>query len=142
MCFFFFLMILRPPRSTRTDTLFPYTTLFRSDGCALVFITNRHDFGIYRTLGLKVDAGAYRRDPSFAAYVEAAQDGLASWVEAGFEPPVRYADGRAPAVDRDRIDDLVMGALLATRPDPLGRFPIPDFEILHTNLAAAYPRFT
>src|SRR3546814_12581134 len=29
-CAFFFLMIRRPPRSTRTDTLFPYTTLFRS----------------------------------------------------------------------------------------------------------------
>src|SRR3546814_18287539 len=27
----FFVMIRRPPRSTRTDTLFPYTTLFRSD---------------------------------------------------------------------------------------------------------------
>src|SRR3546814_6122999 len=27
-------MIRRPPRSTRTDTLFPYTTLFRSDGGA------------------------------------------------------------------------------------------------------------
>src|SRR3546814_15925919 len=25
-------MIRRPPRSTRTDTLFPYTTLFRSEG--------------------------------------------------------------------------------------------------------------
>src|SRR3546814_14444744 len=31
MCFaFFFLMIRRPPRSTRPDTLFPYTALFRS----------------------------------------------------------------------------------------------------------------
>src|SRR3546814_15459001 len=29
-------MIRRPPRSTRTDTLFPYTTLFRSDGPNLV----------------------------------------------------------------------------------------------------------
>src|SRR3546814_8472479 len=28
--FILFLMIRRPPRSTRTDTLFPYTTLFRS----------------------------------------------------------------------------------------------------------------
>src|SRR3546814_243302 len=28
--FFVFLTIRRPPRSTRTDTLFPYTTLFRS----------------------------------------------------------------------------------------------------------------
>src|SRR3546814_5282851 len=32
LSFFFFLMIRRPPRSTRTDTLFPYTTLFRSPG--------------------------------------------------------------------------------------------------------------
>src|SRR3546814_12848313 len=42
---FFFLMIRRPPRSTRTDTLFPYTTLFRSKdtrawaACAPLFIT-------------------------------------------------------------------------------------------------------
>src|SRR3546814_1914987 len=34
MCYrFFFVMIRRPPRSTRTDTLFPYTTLFRSSRC-------------------------------------------------------------------------------------------------------------
>src|SRR3546814_20605747 len=49
---FFFLMIRRPPRSTRTDTLFPYTTLFRSvrESCmeltdpvvaAVVTVTNR-----------------------------------------------------------------------------------------------------
>src|SRR3546814_10749991 len=31
-CICFFLIIRRPPRSTRTDTLFPYTTLFRSIG--------------------------------------------------------------------------------------------------------------
>src|SRR3546814_6154381 len=37
----FFLMIRPPPRSTRTDTLFPYTTLFRSDDLAL--ITNFSD---------------------------------------------------------------------------------------------------
>src|SRR3546814_14464539 len=39
--FFFFLMIRRPPRSTRTDTLFPYTTLFRSrriDGVEVQFL--------------------------------------------------------------------------------------------------------
>src|SRR3546814_18020467 len=35
--YIFFLMIPRPPRSTRTDTLFPYTTLFRSQ----VFAQNR-----------------------------------------------------------------------------------------------------
>src|SRR3546814_18207781 len=35
----FFLMIRRPPRSTRTDTLFPYTTLFRSTPAALVHLS-------------------------------------------------------------------------------------------------------
>src|SRR3546814_13303868 len=32
----FFVIIRRPPRSTRTDTLFPYTTLFRSALCGAV----------------------------------------------------------------------------------------------------------
>src|SRR3546814_5297335 len=32
---FFLLMLRRPPRSTRTDTLFPYTTLFRSHASAI-----------------------------------------------------------------------------------------------------------
>src|SRR3546814_4028910 len=44
MFFFFFLMIRRPPRSTRTDTLFPYTTLFRSRQAALD--QRRVDFAI------------------------------------------------------------------------------------------------
>src|SRR3546814_13235959 len=35
---FFFLMIRRPPRSTRTDTLFPYTTLFRSWLCRVAAV--------------------------------------------------------------------------------------------------------
>src|SRR3546814_11158793 len=33
---FFFLMVRRPPRSTRSDTLFPYTTLFLSVAASLV----------------------------------------------------------------------------------------------------------
>src|SRR3546814_17431579 len=40
--YFFFLMLRRPPRSTRTDTLFPYTTLFRSlliDSARLLAVT-------------------------------------------------------------------------------------------------------
>src|SRR3546814_20178097 len=70
---FFFLMIRRPPRSTRTDTLFPYTTLFRS----------RKDGSLYRShlqarpsrrrrpvaqepdacVGLQVQAGTETRPP-------------------------------------------------------------------------------
>src|SRR3546814_15750212 len=40
-------MIRRPPRSTRTDTLFPYTTLFRSDagrGAAVADFAGRHAY--------------------------------------------------------------------------------------------------
>src|SRR3546814_937048 len=36
----FFLMIRRPPRSTRTDTLFPYTTLFRSANDRILSVTS------------------------------------------------------------------------------------------------------
>src|SRR3546814_18193513 len=42
--FFFFLMIRRPPRSTRTDTLFPYTTLFRSE-CGLPHACKQENCG-------------------------------------------------------------------------------------------------
>src|SRR3546814_6124017 len=44
---FFFLMIRTPPRSTRTDTLFPYTTLFRSQ-------QRQRDFSRTRIEGLRV----------------------------------------------------------------------------------------
>src|SRR3546814_12365547 len=40
--FFFFLRIRRPPRSTRTDTLFPYTTLFRSQQAVEIDRCLRH----------------------------------------------------------------------------------------------------
>src|SRR3546814_10960133 len=43
MFFFFFLMIRRPPRSTRTDTLFPYTTLFRSEHYADHTVKHFHE---------------------------------------------------------------------------------------------------
>src|SRR3546814_6386434 len=41
-CVLFFLMIRRPPRSTRTDTLCPYTTLFRSVLVALQLLGLLH----------------------------------------------------------------------------------------------------
>src|SRR3546814_18803705 len=61
---FFFLIIRRPPRSTRTDTLFPYTTLFRSftkmkfnilflliyAEISVFFMQNRHNLLIVVTL--------------------------------------------------------------------------------------------
>jgi len=108
------------------------------EGCALTSIVNRHDFGTYRTLGLTVDTGSARSD-TVVAYIMAVQDGLSTWIEAGFAPPVRYDDGGQPTADRERIEDIVTGALIATRPDGSGRFPVPDFAILNRNLTSAYP---
>src|SRR3546814_16302757 len=51
---FFFLMIRRPPRSTRTDTLFPYTTLFRT-------ATSRVAYRTMRAEGNPLSSGAVRR---------------------------------------------------------------------------------
>src|SRR3546814_6639225 len=56
-------MIRRPPRSTRTDTLFPYTTLFRSKGIAL----NHYRIDHVAHLGPAVVAGIgamLRLDPA------------------------------------------------------------------------------
>src|SRR3546814_16593948 len=47
--FIFFLMIRRPPRSTRTDTLFPYTTLFRSHRPAARAKWHRRRWRAYRS---------------------------------------------------------------------------------------------
>src|SRR3546814_2430943 len=55
-------MILRPPRSTRTDTLFPYTTLFRSDGkrlspCPGGHIAEKPDFIIRVAVSKSIGGG-------------------------------------------------------------------------------------
>src|SRR3546814_11836165 len=50
---FFFLMIRRPPRSPPTDTLFPYTTLFRS-----ISVPDLH--ALYKLIKKDLEAGAPR----------------------------------------------------------------------------------
>src|SRR3546814_15956285 len=82
----FFLMIRRPPRSTRTDTLFPYTTLFRS----VPADRGAHDLCPRRRRGV---AGA-GIDPAFPA-----GDGAAD----------RRLQGR-PSGDADRVSGRMMGA--------------------------------
>src|SRR3546814_1377897 len=57
-------MIRRPPRSTRTDTLFPYTTLFRSPG--------RYTCGDAASIGPRVRIrNEPRRDPTAGVYAGA-----------------------------------------------------------------------
>src|SRR3546814_10470196 len=54
-------MIRRPPRSTRTDTLFPYTTLFRSNTNFIIrgFGNGANNAGIEPSVGVFID-GVYR----------------------------------------------------------------------------------
>src|SRR3546814_4486916 len=51
----FFVRIRRPPRSTRTDTLFPYTTLFRSPADRIALCIGDGDHSV-------VEAGVHMRD--------------------------------------------------------------------------------
>src|SRR3546814_16655739 len=65
-CFFFFLMTRQPPSSTRTDTLFPYTTLFRSSFRADITLLARAV--LLRHLEVPVappSQGFWRKDPGF-----------------------------------------------------------------------------
>src|SRR3546814_7159728 len=72
MILFFFLMIRRPPRSTRTDTLFPYTTLFRST----TGTRDRRQKLLHLTeTGAELEAALFRdlREKMSAAYAQAGQ---------------------------------------------------------------------
>src|SRR3546814_20760225 len=101
MLFFFFLMIRRPPRSTRTDTLFPYTTLFRSiDGQQDAGDVARH--------------GARQEDRGIAAFPI---DALAPQRN---QPAHRVDLLRAAPLPGSRIDRTRTLALVAGRPRMVG----------------------
>src|SRR3546814_18323143 len=92
LTFFFFLKIRRPPRSTRTDTLFPYTTLFRSLPPARP--------GPADTATGQVNAHAHRQRPPLPAW-------LACLHVRRRQPLVAdrgRGPGRAPAVDQQLGD--------------------------------------
>src|SRR3546814_15449819 len=63
-------MIRRPPRSTRTDTLFPYTTLFRSVGIHRILVADR-EAGAAIHIGFHVDPGQALAGFGIDALVEA-----------------------------------------------------------------------
>src|SRR3546814_14339021 len=112
-------MIRRPPRSTRTDTLFPYTTLFRSESSVINSFILR-----------PVDGGP----------VMAHRPGqyLTFWFEIPGHPPVKrnYSISSAPNIESYRIsvklephglasrwlhDETKVGTILKV-PDPAAQF--------------------
>src|SRR3546814_1741815 len=97
-------MIRRPPRSTRTDTLFPYTTLFRSRPDAHIELravgARRERFGpmMIDRRGQLGDFLAWRADARLAVAVrEAEQGALVRDIEAAVHE--REAVGRVEILD-------------------------------------------
>src|SRR3546814_17262927 len=81
----FFLMIRRPPRSTRTDTLFPYTTLFRSrTHCNLVWCWHNKGKRMSETVILTSERENEAPPIGYDAPVEAGVTGLP------MEPVIRH----------------------------------------------------
>src|SRR3546814_7400548 len=91
----FFLMIRRPPRSTRTDTLFPYTTLFRSEDKAVRAVPVLDDV----EPGMDVAAQILRAD------IAAQEDRLDDLAEFGKCRIGRLLDSRAGEAAQDRSEE-------------------------------------
>src|SRR3546814_15291870 len=94
----FFLMIRRPPRTTRTDTLFPYTTLFRSVHLARAFEQFGERIPAERECGRKPDRRPQRIAPP-DAFRKRQHAGL---VDTPFDRLVRRGGQR---------DDLAIGII-------------------------------
>src|SRR3546814_15461735 len=97
-------MLRRPPRSTRTDTLFPYTTLFRSLQDAEV------EFAI---VGPDEQGGEHRESRRFGGRDEAAEDAAENddWQREGGQ---RLDEG---ALQARQIESLLHREVVAARED-------------------------
>src|SRR3546814_10756277 len=109
-------MIRRPPRSTRTDTLFPYTTLFRSHACAGAPAAG-DPLPLDLLAIMERGRSALRRDRAAVAQRRVPLDRLLP-SEDGSEDSrqIKGAAERIPALRRERQHP---GAVPAGRPDVL-----------------------
>src|SRR3546814_18827433 len=114
--FCFFLMIRRPPRSTRTDTLFPYTTLFRSSSkdLAALFADAPHLLENAARLAMRcsLDAAPSSQKPMLPRFPDANGDEegmLREMAVAGFEkrfakiPDQKKGEYRARQIGRAHV---------------------------------------
>src|SRR3546814_19143632 len=106
-------MIRRPPRSTRTDTLFPYTTLFRSHNpeCG----TSRNALAMIRNTGIEPHVVEYlKTPPSRALLVELI-------TRAGISPRALLREKGTPYADLGLGDESLSDEALI---DAMMEFPI------------------
>src|SRR3546814_14217893 len=108
--YFFFLMLRRPPRSTRTDTLFPYTTLFRSEATGAVGGEARRQLHDLREDDPRGDVVARQELSGAHAQRGAIERGHAGEGPALGEAPEQLVDLLAVLVDGvDQRDGEVVG---------------------------------
>src|SRR3546814_15175895 len=97
-------MIRRPPRSTRTDTLFPYTTLFRSGKREAILQDRQEQTALTRVTSLllcqRLFSGAERRAPAQAFARHAGAEPRHALAAFQIEPK-----SRRQAVRRDGVAD-------------------------------------
>ena len=99
---------------------------------------SRHDFGTYRTLVADVLEEA-SENLATTAYLDDIENGVERWIDAGFSPPITYGPHGAATLGGRTIPEIIRGAMMTTRPMPLGEFFPPEFRQLHRNLLAGYP---
>src|SRR3546814_9175501 len=118
-------MIRRPPRSTRTDTLFPYTTLFRS-----------------RTLAIALSSHEFANEASNQRRIAGYREDLRRFENLSRAGRTRYQDSVDYGLYRKRIDRLLDTYVVADdiRPmtDLVNNFDEDAFaEVLHSNGSTA-----
>src|SRR3546814_20537912 len=118
-------MIRRPPRSTRTDTLFPYTTLFRSAGVGVIADVHRVDLLARVDLRALLALGLEDRQRTL---VEGAEDRVVDHHVAARDLEVQVHDRGAPGRAQ-----LGLHVLVVPR-------PAPDPPLLARQRAAPRPR--
>src|SRR3546814_15890982 len=120
-------MIRRPPRSTRTDTLFPYTTLFRSDlteaghqpmvsSCGRYVLVLNGD--IYNHLDLRERLEAQAQAPIWRGHSDT-ETILAGFVAWGVQQTLQAAPGRFDLALWDRQESRLARASAGMGERPL-----------------------
>src|SRR3546814_1837729 len=149
-------MIRRPPRSTRTDTLFPYTTLFRSASdeeirylCDSAIQHFAQSIGpedvVWSYAGVRplVDDGSGKPEAATRGYRLELDggDGEAVLLSVFGGKITTYRHLAVEAVDllADHLDALEGGAWTATQPLPGGDFPTTGMHAPEADLAHPYP---
>src|SRR3546814_10802061 len=110
-------MLRRPPRSTRTDTLFPYTTLFRSQIRKLVSVSKdaiakvRDTVGDMATRDSSVSSGAQEEVNRLLGQVAAINDGLTQGLRTVADARTQISEAVGRAVRCLPFEDISTQAL-------------------------------